>query len=131
MRRTRNPLAHRDVGHLPSHTAPTLANVEKMMEDADEVTRTASQWLARWHNYGQSHWLGGDLKHGKSWSPPARVKAAFKKMNEAMHAAQSASHELGMLYIEIGTQGVAKPNPKRGAKTPLKRKTAKRPTKRK
>lgn len=118
-RKKKNPLTARSSHDTFTHTreTPSPEKLWAMSEDATEVSEMAGQWLARWHNAGQSEWLGGDTKTGRSYSPPARIKAAFKKMSEAMHAASSASHELVMLFGEESTKHLPKytPNPKRGA----------------
>lgn len=115
IRRKKNPLAPRSSRDTHTHTraTPSPEKLWAMSEDATTVSETASQWLARWHNAGQSEWLGGDTKTGRSYEPPARIKAAFKKMSDAMHAASSASHELTMLFGEESTKHLPayRPNP--------------------
>lgn len=62
-------------------------------EDIDAAKASVLQILARWHDAGQSHWLGGAAEDDNHETPSDRISAAFKALRDAADALSEASHQ--------------------------------------
>lgn len=79
-----------------------MAEVEQLLAEIDAVIPAVGQVLARHHEMGQAHWLGGSMTDG-TWSTEVlqpRIAAAFNYLYDASAVLGRASHELAMLTLE-------------------------------
>ena len=60
-----------------------LDDLERFMEELKALRRKVLQIDARYHEMGQSHWLGGSIDEDAYESPHPTVQQAFKVLDTA------------------------------------------------
>ena len=76
--------------------------LEQFITDLEEPKRAIGSVLAKYHELGQSHWLGGDLGNGHFAVPKPRVREAFANLRDAQYAIDQAEHQLAMFSVNSG-----------------------------
>jgi len=92
------------------------ATAVRFAEDIEAAKDAVWTVLSRYHDAGQTRWLGGSRDADAYEAPAPAIERTFKKLRAAADALADASHEMIMYSVQEAEGPLENPRRKGGAK---------------